>query len=62
MLICYHGYLSVLILEAVQKALQQLVGVVNSFRIFADDPDHGCPGNQTNILPQSSVPRDYFFT
>ena len=30
-----------LLLEALQKAVQQLVGLVNALRILSDDPNHG---------------------
>jgi len=33
--------LGVLILEGVQEALQELVGVVNAFSILANNPNHG---------------------
>lgn len=37
-------YLSAFIMEALQKALQQLIRIVNSFRVLAHYPDHGSPG------------------
>lgn len=37
-------YLSTFIMEALQKALQQFICVVNSFCIFAHYPDHGSSG------------------
>jgi len=33
--------LGVLILERVQEALQELVGIVNAFSILANNPNHG---------------------
>ena len=37
-------YLSTFIMEALQKTLQQLICIVNSFCIFAHYPDHGSSG------------------
>ena len=36
--------LSVLVLEGVEEALQELVGVVDALGVLANDPDHGSSG------------------
>ena len=38
-----NAYLGILILKALQKGLQQLCGIVNSFSIFTNDSNHWCP-------------------
>ena len=35
------AYLRALVVEALQEALQQLVGVVDALGVLAHDPDHG---------------------
>lgn len=42
----FGSYLCVLILEPIQKTLQQFISVVNSLGVLSDDPDHG--GSETN--------------
>lgn len=40
-LLFWRAHLSALIMEALKKALEQLVSVVNPLRVLADNPDHG---------------------
>lgn len=37
----YFKYLGALIMEALEEALQQLVGVVDPLGVLANNPDHG---------------------
>lgn len=48
---CTH--LGALIVEALQEALQELVGVVNPLGVFANNPDHG--GTSVRLIQRVEV-------
>ena len=55
---CAVSYLGVFVVKSLQEGLEQFIGVVDSFRVLADNPDHRRPSfrfvERVQVLTQIS--------